>query len=133
MFHVPENFRVRKGLSASDQSYGNNGCFVFTAKNRKGVLRTVASDQMGWEHVSVSLGDRCPTWEEMCQVKATFWDEDDCVIQYHPPKSDYVNNHPYCLHLWRSTMIELPRPPSIMVGYAGMNAADAKKLAEGMK
>ena len=33
--------------------------------------------------------------------KALFWDEDDCVIQYHPPRSEYVNNHQNCLHLWR--------------------------------
>lgn len=38
--------------------------------------------------------------------------------QYHPPKSAYVNNHPNCLHLWRPIGIEMPRPPSIMVGIA---------------
>ena len=54
-------------------------------------LRIIASDGFGWEHVSVSRRDRCPTWEEMCQIKALFWDEDDCVIQYHPPRSEYVN------------------------------------------
>jgi len=81
----------------------------------------------------VSRVDRCPTWEEMCLVKDLFWDDTDCVIQYHPSRSDYVNNHPYCLHLWRPIGIELPRPDSIFVGYAGMSAVDAKKLAEGMK
>ena len=93
----------------------------------------IASEEMGWEHVSVSRSDRSPTWEEMCQVKDLFWDDTDCVIQYHPPKSDYVNNHPYCLHLWRPIGIELPRPPSFFVGHPGMSAADAKKLAERMK
>jgi hypothetical protein len=38
------------------------------------------------------------------------------VIQYHPPESEYVNNHPNCLHLWRPTGCALPMPPSIMVG-----------------
>jgi hypothetical protein len=52
----------------------------------------------------------------MCQVKAMFWDEDDCVIQYHPPRSEYVNNHQNCLHLWRPIGVSLPMPPSIMVG-----------------
>ena len=41
--------------------------------------------------------------------------EDETVVQYHPPKSDYVNNHPYCLHLWRPHSQEIPRPPKIFV------------------
>ena len=53
---------------------------------------------------------------EMCQIKALFWDEDDCVIQYHPQSSEHVNNHPNCLHLWRPIGVSLPMPPSIMVG-----------------
>lgn len=76
----------------------------------------IASSGFGWEHVSVSRRDRCPTWDEMCLVKALFWDDDDCVIQHHPPCSEYVNNHPYCLHLWRPIDVSLPMPPSILVG-----------------
>ncbi len=132
MFHVPEKFRLRTGAMGSDESIGNNGMFIFKVAHGQ-TLRAIVSEGMGWEHVSVSRTDRCPTWPEMCQVKDLFWDEDDCVIQYHPPKSDYVNNHPYCLHLWRPIGIELPRPDSIFVGYAGMSAKDAKKMAEGMK
>jgi hypothetical protein len=131
MFHVPEKLRVRKGMMGSDESAGNNGAFILQTK--KAVLKTIVSDQMGWEHVSVSLGDRCPTWDEMCQVKALFWDKDDCVVQYHPSESDYVNNHPYCLHLWRPVSGGVRIPPSILVGHAGMSAADAKRIAEGMK
>jgi len=55
----------------------------------------------GWEHVSVSLPNRCPTWNEMCWVKELFWSDDKLVVQYHPPKSEYVNTAKYCLHLWR--------------------------------
>lgn len=64
-------------------------------------VQVVASIDGSWEHVSVSRRDRCPTWDEMCQVKDLFWDDEDCVVQYHPPKSSYVNLHPFCLHLWR--------------------------------
>lgn len=114
-FHVPEKFRVRQGKFATDERYGNNGAFICKVR-RSQKLNVIASSEMGWEHVSVSLPTRCPTWEEMCQVKELFWDDTDCVVQYHPPKSDYVNNHPYCLHLWRPIGIELPRPDSIFVG-----------------
>ncbi len=115
-FKVPEKFRVRDGRIGSDASYGNNGAFVVRLQRGQEVF-VIASDQLGWEHVSVSRKDRCPTWDEMCQVKSMFWGVDDCVVQYHPPESEYVNNHPFCLHLWRPVGVELPAPPSLMVGY----------------
>lgn len=76
----------------------------------------IASDGEGWEHVSVSRKDRCPTWEEMCQVKAMFWDAEYVVVQFHPRESEYVNNHAFCLHLWRQVDADFPTPPSIFVG-----------------
>ena len=114
-FQVPEKFRVHDGQMASNAAFGNNGAFILKLKHGQ-TLFAIASDQWGWEHVSVSRRDRCPTWDEMCQVKALFWDGDDCVIQYHPPESEYVNNHPNCLHLWRKVDAAFPLPPSIMVG-----------------
>jgi hypothetical protein len=69
-----------------------------------------------WEHVSVSTPVRTPTWAEMCFVKRQFWDDEDTVVQFHPPRSAYVNNHDYCLHLWRPIGIEIPTPPTWTVG-----------------
>ncbi len=69
----------------------------------------------GWEHVSVSYPNRYPTWEEMCRIKDMFWNEEECVVQYHPPKSEYVNNHPYCLHLWRKSGENFELPPKEFV------------------
>ena len=68
-----------------------------------------------WEHVSVSYADRIPCWETMCQIKDLFWSPEDCVVQYHPPHSEYVNCHPNVLHLWRPLGADLPRPPTWMV------------------
>jgi hypothetical protein len=128
----------------STKEDGNNGCFrvpmetvVETSEemhknaSRLGVLdlpakllyttrlHVIASDYeaMGWEHVSVSVaeGGRCPTWEEMCFIKDLFWDDTDCVMQLHPPKSDYVNTHHYVLHLWRPIFQPIPRPPKELV------------------
>ena len=114
-FKVPERYRVKQGAIASDAGYGNNGAFVVALKRGQTVF-VIASDMMGWEHVSVSRSDRCPTWEEMCQIKAMFWDAEDVALQYHPRESDYVNNHPNCLHLFRPIDAEIPTPPSILVG-----------------
>ena len=86
------------------------------------VLKVLVNDanqiSQWWEHVSVSTPERCPTWEEMCWIKDLFWDEEETVVQYHPPKSRYVNMHPFTLHLWRPTRSKdrLPFPPSNLVG-----------------
>lgn len=108
---------------ASNDSYGNNGYFVIPHHRIKNYqYRVVASDGMDWEHVSVSVAPigkhatRCPTWEEMCYVKSLFWSPEDAVVQYHPAEKDYVNQHQFCLHLWRPTAEPLPLPLSIMVG-----------------
>lgn len=76
-----------------------NGTFSFV----RGVTRllVVASDGGGWDHVSVSTASRCPTWNEMAWVKQQFFREDECVMELHPAKADYINDHPFCLHLWR--------------------------------
>lgn len=51
----------------------------------------------------------------MCAVKDLFFEPEDCVIQYHPPKSEYVNHHPGCLHLWMPLNEKIPLPPKIFV------------------
>lgn len=58
-----------------------------------------------------------PTWAEMCILKDLFWEREDLVVQFHPPESEYVNNHPSVLHLWRPVGEQLPAPPSILVGF----------------
>ncbi len=119
-FHVPEKDRIKKGPLASMESFGNNGAFALRIKTGKKPyaeeVYAIASDGEGWEHVSVTAQGKCPTWEQMCLVKSIFWDEEDCVIQFHPPKSEYVNLHPHCLHLWRPTSEAVPTPPRWMIG-----------------
>lgn len=115
-FNVPEKYRVTKGATGSTSEAGNNGAFFIPRNGKNTPMKVIASDGMGWEHVSVSLPDRCPTWKEMCMIKDLFWEPEDTVIQYHPPKSEYINNHPNCLHLWRPVGIEIPLPDKFMVG-----------------
>ena len=70
----------------------------------------------GWDHVSMSFRNRVPSWDEMCWLKDAFFNEDEVAIQYHPAKQEYINTHPYCLHIWRKQNYEIPVPPSIFVG-----------------
>jgi len=127
MKKAPEQFRLKKhALLGSDASYGNNGFFIIPHHRILNYsYNCKISDGSGWEHVSVTLDssirkvERCPTWEEMCYIKSIFWSDDECVIQYHPPKDDYVSMHPYCLHLWRPTEALMPMPDPLMVGIPG--------------
>jgi hypothetical protein len=112
-FHVPEENRITAGKIKSRREDGNNGAFLIHL-NRKSAF-VIASDGLGWEHVSVSFPDRMPTWKDMCEVKAIFWDKEDCVVQFHPPNSKYVDIHPFCLHLWRPVNGGIPTPETWMV------------------
>jgi len=90
-------------------------------------------DAHGWEHVSVSTERRCPNWEEMCFIKDLFWEENELVIQYHVPKEDHINNHPYVLHLWKDTHFPHPRmPPANQVGIKGLSHEESRKLGRRM-
>ena len=94
----------------------DGGCGRLYLHGTKSKPATVVfSNGGGWEHVSVSYPNRTPTWDEMCRVKDIFFDEEECVVQYHPPRSEYVNFHPYCLHLWRKCGENFETPPRELV------------------
>jgi len=91
-----------------------NGCLLIPHKG----LKVIFSDGMGWRHVSVSRRSRTPSYEDMDWIKQQFWSDDECVMQLHVPKSEHINHHPYCLHLWQPINGTIPRPPAILVGPA---------------
>lgn len=128
--HRIEHYRVTSGPFGSTREYGNTGLFHIPFASP--VLRVLASDgtawpeEMGspaWEHVSVSRPDRCPSWEDMDRIKQIFWADDETVLQFHVPRQDHINNHPYCLHLWKPIGVEVPRPPVATVGIKGVEAS----------
>ena len=111
-----EKSRDLAGLYGTRVNSGPNGRFFPLIRKIK--FTVLASNGFGWEHVSVSPWDlaRTPTWDEMCVVKNWFWTPEEAVMQLHPPAEDYVNYHPYVLHLWRPLLQEIPLPPWQMVG-----------------
>ncbi len=120
----------------------NVGSFI--VPHGTALLRVICSNGGGWDHVSISLQGRCPTWAEMCAIKELFFRDDEPVMQLHPEKSEWINNHPFCLHLWRPQSTEeiteirqqwgdewpadypcesvgkIPLPPDIFVGIRGL-------------
>jgi hypothetical protein len=115
-----ERLEKMRQLALEFEMYGDSGVGtangVFMVRRKGMILRMIASSGDGWEHVSVSLETRCPTWDEMCFVKDLFWLPTECAVQYHPPEAEHVNNHPYCLHLWRPLEGELRLPPAEFLG-----------------
>ena len=84
-FHVPELARFQgepKLASTSDD--GNNGAFLIESPEPGWRLFLIASDGLGWEHISVSarrdIKSRIPSWREMAYVKNLCWDDEDVVI-----------------------------------------------------
>lgn len=119
---IIEKGRELTGRYGSPPNSGPNGRFIIHLDKRRIVL-ILASDGLGWEHVSVTIwnpdhtsAERCPTWEEMCWAKDMFWEPEEAVIQIHPKQSEYVNGQPYCLHLWKPSTYELILPHPNLVG-----------------
>ena len=125
-FKVPNQYRLRTGPMGSSDYAGLRGAFEVPIKRmqmtqKKIVLVAIADDGLitGWEHVSCykynGFKRYIPSWSDMCKIVSLFWDEEDCVIQYHPPKSESININPFVLHLWRPIGVELPKPPLELV------------------
>lgn len=106
-------YRVKHAMGG----WGDDKCgaFQLNLEGSRLIFNVIASSGGGWEHVSVSTEERCPKWSEMQQIKELFFDDDEAVMQLHPAKSDYVNVHPNCLHLWRPLHAVIPLPEKIMV------------------
>lgn len=105
MLRFPKEYCIEEGI--------DGGVFIIKICGER--FRIIASDGGGWDHVSVVHKKRTPTWREMCRIKEMFFDEEDTVVQFHPPKNMYVNDHPRCLHLWRNQNAEIELPPMILV------------------
>lgn len=93
----------------------------------------IVTNSGGWEHASVSPEKLriIPTWDDMCMLKDMIWNEDEAVIEIHPPKAEHVNNLPNCLHLWRCYFKDMVLPPSFMVGLKkGQTMSDIEKEAK---
>ena len=104
----------RAGYGREGDGFG--GVFSVRPAGRD-MLRVIAANDAGWDHVSVSLVNRCPTWAEMEFVKRRFFNDDETAFQLHVPPVAHISLHPHCLHIWRPHDAPIPLPPSWMVGY----------------
>lgn len=64
------------------------------------ITSQIEQDGRPWVHISVSRSDRLPSWFDLKDVKNLFLGPEKSAIQVLPAERDFVNIHPYCLHLW---------------------------------
>jgi hypothetical protein len=55
---------------------------------------------IGW-HLSISCPTRYPTWEEIKAARYDLIPDKVTMVMVLPPKSEYVNVHPNCFHLYQ--------------------------------
>lgn len=88
-------FENLRGHPVGDYVFRRNGGNLMVICS----ARTEA-DGKRWLHVSCSKPNRLPDWDDLVLVKETFIGRERMAIQVIPPRSKYVNDHPYVLHLW---------------------------------
>lgn len=107
-----DRYRAVHPTLGDSPSGSNAGYFVVPVLGvRVHVISSGTDVENGWEHVSVSHPKRCPTWNEMQQIKELFWTDHETVVQFHPKKSAYINRMEFCLHMWRPLGKEVVLPP----------------------
>jgi hypothetical protein len=105
-----------KALPAFYGGYeGDETCGAFAVPIGSHLFAVVAAANKGFDHVSVSLPNRCPSWEEMDKMKRLFFKPDEIAFQVHPKETDHISVYPFCLHLWRCWWIDPPMPPKEFV------------------
>lgn len=91
---IPSNWRLIKA--------GIDGAAYQSRNGLKVILSCcIEADEKNWVHLSVSRKNRLPDWAEFTQVKEIFLGKEALAIQVLAPRSEWVNHHPYCLHLYQ--------------------------------
>lgn len=136
-----EQYRVKEAGMPPPGS-GRHGVFAIPINSP---INTVAyciategmKNEAEWEHVSVSIAfrniagnemKRTPRWEEMEAIKQLFWEDEECVIQYHPPRSVYINDCNFCLHMWKPWGDNVKMPATNMVGFKVKDFENQQKV-----
>jgi len=65
-------------------------------------ISVIASIDGGAMHVSIAHSQRYPTWDEILAVRSWAFPEETEVVMVLARRSEYVNVHNNCFHLWES-------------------------------
>lgn len=123
-FDKVEKYRVN--LEGMPETHRGQTFGMFIIARPTIQIRMLACDgsETGWDHVSVSCKvqkpdgtkeDICAPWDIMKMAKEFFWEDEECVVQFHPPASRYINRTENVLHLWKRVGQEYETPPTILI------------------
>lgn len=79
-------------------------CFAGIAPITNGlraIVDTTMIDGKEWRHLSVSRRSRTPSHDDMVEAARAFLDPEKVTLNIFPPRSEWVNVHNHCLHLWQ--------------------------------
>ena len=111
--NIPISEKNYKRVEHPTKGWGDeyNGAFIINT--RTGLCSVIVSNGGGWDHISVSLDKRMPTWSEMDYIKRLFFERHEAAIQIHPSEKNHININSYVLHLWRPNRWwqKIPLPP----------------------
>ena len=62
---------------------------------------SIEKDGNSWVHLSLSRKKSVPTWIDLVKVKEIFLGAEALALQVLPPRSEWVNVHEFCLHLYQ--------------------------------
>lgn len=99
---LPQNWRILRKDEDGAAYKSRTGLVVI-------ISCCVERDGKNWVHLSVSKRKQYPSWDEFSQVKDLFLGSESLAIQVLPPRSEWVNDHNYCLHLYQC-LDERPTP-----------------------
>ena len=113
----------RRAMPTGERSPAGTNYGIFVVSRPTGNLLVMSSGgadtngfAAGWEHVSVSLADRCPTWREMAWVKDLFWMPER---NGRPVPSRKVELHQH--QPTRTSLVEAAVPPAVATQGAGLS------------
>lgn len=78
-----------------------------------GGLRVYVSTSNGWDRVAVHCARAQPTLSQIDHIRKLFFEDDELVQIFMPPKSRYSNPDHNTVILWHATTIQVPTPPVI--------------------
>lgn len=90
---LPPPWRIeqvtRDGISWSNP--GLRAIVIWSVEPHDGAL---------WHHISMSVRQRTPTWKEMVKVKEQLLGQETWAYQIMPPRSKWISEHEFVLHIW---------------------------------
>ena len=92
--HAPQGWSlVEAGVDGASYRHNFADYSVIMSKGEE-------ADGRVWIHFSLAHPHRLPAWAELVRFKEAFLGEESRAIQVLPPRSEWYNAPPYCLHLW---------------------------------